>query len=174
MAGTVEHLPVIADCERGRGRPEKAIEIATGPEAATLTGQARLEMALVLAGARADRGEYEAGLAVLAAADRAAGNDAAHDRIAEARERLAALQGGADPQDWEWAEEDENDWPVIVVDTLASDDEEDTEIDEDDDDVSGAVDPDTDRDSGQVAPAATDQASPPVGQGESEEGSVGR
>src|SRR5262249_59827038 len=30
-------LPLIADCERGVGRPERAIELARGPEAAQLT-----------------------------------------------------------------------------------------------------------------------------------------
>ncbi|EUA59834.1 hypothetical protein I550_2983 [Mycobacterium intracellulare 1956] len=31
-------LPLIADCERGLGRPERAIELARGPEAAELSG----------------------------------------------------------------------------------------------------------------------------------------
>jgi hypothetical protein len=38
MGSKSQLLPLIADCERGVGRPEKAIELARGPEAAELTG----------------------------------------------------------------------------------------------------------------------------------------
>ena len=58
-------LPLIADCERGLGRPERAIELARGPEAAKLTGDEADEMRIVTAGARADLGQLEQALAVL-------------------------------------------------------------------------------------------------------------
>jgi tetratricopeptide (TPR) repeat protein len=58
-------LPLIADCERGVGRPERAIELARGPEAAALTGDDADEMRIVAAGARADLGQLEQALAVL-------------------------------------------------------------------------------------------------------------
>jgi tetratricopeptide (TPR) repeat protein len=58
-------LPLIADCERGLGRPERALELARGPEAAKLTGDEADEMRIVTAGARADLGQLEQALTVL-------------------------------------------------------------------------------------------------------------
>jgi tetratricopeptide (TPR) repeat protein len=58
-------LPLIADCERGVGRPERAIELARTPEAAQLTGDDADELRIVVAGARADLGQLEQALAVL-------------------------------------------------------------------------------------------------------------
>jgi tetratricopeptide (TPR) repeat protein len=58
-------LPLIADCERGVGRPERAIELARTPEAAQLTGDDADELRIVVAGARADMGQLEQALAVL-------------------------------------------------------------------------------------------------------------
>ena len=58
-------LPLIADCERGLGRPERALELARGPEAAKLTGDEADELRIVAAGARADLGQLEQALTVL-------------------------------------------------------------------------------------------------------------
>jgi tetratricopeptide (TPR) repeat protein len=58
-------LPLIADCERGLGRPERALELARGPEAAKLTGDEADEMRIVAAGARADLGQLDQALTVL-------------------------------------------------------------------------------------------------------------
>jgi tetratricopeptide (TPR) repeat protein len=58
-------LALIADCERGLGRPERAIELARGPEAAKLTGDDADELRIVAAGARADLGQLERALALL-------------------------------------------------------------------------------------------------------------
>jgi hypothetical protein len=58
-------LPLIADCERGVGRPERAIELARTPEAAELTGDAADELRIVVAGARSDLGQHEQALAIL-------------------------------------------------------------------------------------------------------------
>jgi tetratricopeptide (TPR) repeat protein len=58
-------LPLIADCERGVGRPERAIELARTPEAAQLTGDDADELRIVVAGARSDLGQHEQALAVL-------------------------------------------------------------------------------------------------------------
>jgi tetratricopeptide (TPR) repeat protein len=59
-------LPLIADCERGVGRPERAIELARTPEAEALTGDDADELRIVVSGARADLGQLEQALAVLA------------------------------------------------------------------------------------------------------------
>jgi tetratricopeptide (TPR) repeat protein len=58
-------LPLIADCERGVGRPERAIELARTPEAEQLTGDDADELRIVVAGARSDLGQHEQALAVL-------------------------------------------------------------------------------------------------------------
>jgi tetratricopeptide (TPR) repeat protein len=58
-------LPLIADCERGLGRPERALELARGPEAAKLSGDEADEMRIVIAGARADLGQLEQALTIL-------------------------------------------------------------------------------------------------------------
>ena len=58
-------LPLIADCERGLGRPERAIDLARGADAAQLTGDDADELRIVAAGARADLGQLEQALTLL-------------------------------------------------------------------------------------------------------------
>lgn len=58
-------LPLIADSERGLGRPERAIELARSPEAAQLSGDDADELRIVAAGARSDLGQVDQALAVL-------------------------------------------------------------------------------------------------------------
>lgn len=58
-------LALIADCERGLGRPERAIELARGPEAADLSDDDADELRIVAAGARSDLGQLEQALIVL-------------------------------------------------------------------------------------------------------------
>ena len=60
MGGGPVHLPVMADIERALGRPERAVDIARGPEAAELGTAARIELLIVGAGARRDLGELAA------------------------------------------------------------------------------------------------------------------
>ncbi|WP_019202713.1 hypothetical protein [Tsukamurella sp. 1534] len=69
MGGAVNLLPMIADSERGLGRPEKAIETARGDEAATLTGDDRTELRIVEAGARMDLGDFDKAVVTLQAED---------------------------------------------------------------------------------------------------------
>lgn len=65
MGSTSVLLPMIADCERGLGRPQRAIDLAHGPEAAQLRGNDADELRIVVAGARADLGQLEQALTVL-------------------------------------------------------------------------------------------------------------
>jgi hypothetical protein len=58
-------LPLIMDCERGVGRPERALELARGPEVDQLSGDEADEVRIVAAGARADLGQLEQALTVL-------------------------------------------------------------------------------------------------------------
>jgi tetratricopeptide (TPR) repeat protein len=65
MGSKSQLLPLIVDCERGLGRPERALELARGPEAAQLSGDEADELRIVAAGARADLGQLEQALKVL-------------------------------------------------------------------------------------------------------------
>lgn len=65
MSGGPGLLAVMADAERGLGRPEKAIEIGRSPEVKQLDPDSRIELAIVVAGARHDLGLHESALATL-------------------------------------------------------------------------------------------------------------
>ena len=65
MTGSNIHLPVMADSERGLGRPERALELAHSPESRTLDRNSKIELLIVESGARTDRGEHEAAVVVL-------------------------------------------------------------------------------------------------------------
>lgn len=65
LNGSDEHLPLMADCERGLGRPERAIALAQEDTARTLPADVRAELAIVVSGARLDLGQPEAAVAVL-------------------------------------------------------------------------------------------------------------
>lgn len=58
-------LAVMADAERGLGRPEKALELGRSPEARELDEEGQIELAIVLAGARHDLGQHESAVAQL-------------------------------------------------------------------------------------------------------------
>jgi hypothetical protein len=55
----------MADCERGLGRPERAITMAGAPEADRLDREGRLELRIVASGARRDLGQIDAALVTL-------------------------------------------------------------------------------------------------------------
>ena len=57
LNGSSEHLAIMADCERGLGRPERALALAQEPEAETLDAEAKIELAIVVSGARLDLGQ---------------------------------------------------------------------------------------------------------------------
>ncbi|MFF2575519.1 tetratricopeptide repeat protein [Streptomyces goshikiensis] len=65
MTGSVELWPVMADCERGLGRPERALTMAGEPEVAKLDKAGQVEMRLVAAGARRDLGQLDAAIVTL-------------------------------------------------------------------------------------------------------------
>lgn len=58
-------LAVMADCERGLGRPEKALAMARTEEAEMLDPESKVEFAIVLAGARTDLGQLDSALLTL-------------------------------------------------------------------------------------------------------------
>ncbi|MCZ4096560.1 MULTISPECIES: hypothetical protein [unclassified Streptomyces] len=65
MTGSVDLWPVMADCERGMGRPERALAMAGAPEVQKLDKAGQVEMRLVAAGARQDMGQPEAAVVTL-------------------------------------------------------------------------------------------------------------
>ncbi|QRY64378.1 HAD-IIA family hydrolase [Gordonia sp. PDNC005] len=69
MTGADELLPLIADSERGLGRPERAVEIAESADGRSLTGDEALEMLIVASGACLDLGEPERSVALLETGD---------------------------------------------------------------------------------------------------------
>ncbi|GAA1520600.1 tetratricopeptide repeat protein [Streptomyces albidochromogenes] len=65
MTGSVELWPVMADCERGLGRPERAMAMAGEPEVQKLDKAGQVEMRMVAAGARRDMGQIDAAIVTL-------------------------------------------------------------------------------------------------------------
>ncbi len=65
ISGSNIHLPLMADCERGLDRPDRALEMARSEEASTLDTAGQVEMAIVVSGARRDMEQPEAALAAL-------------------------------------------------------------------------------------------------------------
>ncbi|XRQ15746.1 hypothetical protein ACN3XK_34175 [Actinomadura welshii] len=64
-AGDESYLPVMADCERGLGRPERALELIKSPEAENLDPMGRVELRIVESGVRRDLGQYDAAVVTL-------------------------------------------------------------------------------------------------------------
>ncbi len=177
MTGNTELWPVMADCERGLGRPEKALDMAGAPEVHKLDKAGQVEMRLVAAGARRDMGQLDAAIVTLQSPELASNSvqpwtarlryayaDAllAADRVDEAREWFAKAveadrDGSTDASD-RLAEMD----GVEFVDAMVEDDAEvaetpeaqDAEEDEDIDDVEEELDDEDDEDAEDEAVAA--------------------
>ena len=102
MSGNPAFLPVIADCERALGRPERALKIAQDPAISELSPADRVEMLIVAAGARLDMGQPEAAALMLesqAVGSRARSTPAARVRYAYAEALLAAGRS-SDALEW--------------------------------------------------------------------------
>ncbi|XCB30165.1 hypothetical protein RQN30_01600 [Arcanobacterium hippocoleae] len=65
MSNDFTHVPMEADAERGMGRSEKALRFISEIPLAQLSPEAKIELALVTSGARADLGDSAGGLAVV-------------------------------------------------------------------------------------------------------------
>jgi tetratricopeptide (TPR) repeat protein len=65
ISGSNVHLPVMADCERGLGRPDRALDVVRSEEANDLDAPGKAELAIVAAGARTDLGQLDAAVAEL-------------------------------------------------------------------------------------------------------------
>lgn len=107
-------LAVMADCERGLGRPEKAIELWRSDDAKELAPEDAIELAIVAAGARLDMGQADSAVVTI---QRAQPNK---DDTGVAACRLsyayanALLEAGRKDEAKEWFQQatdiDEGDW----------------------------------------------------------------
>ena len=59
ITGSAAYLPMMADSERGLGRPRRALDLAADPAVAGLDIAGRMEMLIVAAGARRDLGQLD-------------------------------------------------------------------------------------------------------------------
>ena len=141
LNGPPEHLPVIADAERGLGRPERAIVVGNDPEAGLLSEESQVELAMVISGARLDLGEPEAAVAVLDSAVVRAATGVLAARVAQARATALTAVGRAADADRELARftqdqldaaagDVEEDDEIVVFDLLDEDDDESDDADE--------------------------------------------
>ena len=65
MTGSNEFVAMMADCERGLGRPAKALDFLKSIPSEELSKETQIEALLVAAGARADMGQIDAALIML-------------------------------------------------------------------------------------------------------------
>ncbi|WP_241237391.1 hypothetical protein [Brachybacterium saurashtrense] len=65
ITGRTDVLPMIADSERGLGRPERALDIAASEDASSLGVEPAIELMIVVAGAYADTGDIGTALRTL-------------------------------------------------------------------------------------------------------------
>ena len=156
MTGNVELWPVMADCERGLGRPEKALDMAGAPEVHKLDKAGQVETRLVAAGARRDMDQLDAAIVTLQSPELASNSVqpwTARLRYAYADALLAA---GREDEAREWfakAVESDKDGSTNASDRLAeldgvefvdafdeSEDEDEDGVADTDEDVDAGVD----------------------------------
>ncbi|MFI7387883.1 hypothetical protein [Streptomyces sp. NPDC049813] len=122
MTGRVELWPVMADCERGLERPEKALDMAGAPEVQKLDKAGQVEMRLVAAGARRDMGQLDAAIVTLQSPELASNSVqpwTARLRYAYADALLAADREGEAREWFAKAVESDKDGTTDASDRLA-------------------------------------------------------
>ena len=65
ISGSNDQLPVMVDCERGLGRPDRALELGRSVDRSSLSAGVRVNLAIAMSGARLDREENDLALAEL-------------------------------------------------------------------------------------------------------------
>ncbi|WP_246168502.1 hypothetical protein [Arthrobacter luteolus] len=65
ISGSNEYLAMMADCERGLGRPDRALDLARSEEAAEMDAAGKVDMAIAASGARMDMEQYDAAVHAL-------------------------------------------------------------------------------------------------------------
>ncbi len=146
MSGSNVHLPVMADSERGLGRPQRALDLIRADEARGLNREGRIELAIVESGARTDLGQLDAAVVAVRLPELDAKDSPAVARLRYAyAEALRAV--GRDDEASTWhrrallADRDGSSGiPVVIggdeayaADGSASDEDQYVQLDEDDD-----------------------------------------
>ncbi|MBN0040095.1 hypothetical protein JN535_07910 [Cellulosimicrobium cellulans] len=171
LNGSSEHLPIMADCERGLGRPERALALAASEEAATLDDVGRTELAIVVSGARVDLGELDAALAALEQVPAVGKRGELGARVLQARAAVLEVAGRTEEAAEILAGIDANllaavlgeDDDVVVYDLT-------DEIDEDGEPVAERAGADVEQAPDDAAPdAAHDEAEPSSAQSDEED-----
>lgn len=96
LSGTEEYIAVMADCERGLGRPERALAMAAEPRTRPIEQETEVELAIVLSGARVDLGQLDAALALLEPSRLGRLPRELAERVAEARASVLEEMGRLD------------------------------------------------------------------------------
>nr|WP_281366143.1 tetratricopeptide repeat protein [Janibacter cremeus] len=65
LSGSSHLLPLMVDCERGLGRPERALELLASPEAGSLGREEQVELLIVGSGIRRDMGQPQSAVLAL-------------------------------------------------------------------------------------------------------------
>ncbi len=102
LTGDPHFLPLMADCERGLGRPQKALAIARSEQVRSLDANTKIEMRIVASGARRDLGQIDAAIATLECPElHGRGHSEASTRLRYAyAEALLAAGRKAEARDW--------------------------------------------------------------------------
>lgn len=145
LNGSSEHLAVMADCERGLGRPERAIALALSTEAERLDAPTRAELAIVVSGARLDMGDPDAAIAVLSGVQAGPVRTLLAARVSQARADALRAAGRSTE-----ADEVESAVPPALLAQVVGAEEDDIVVFDLDDDEEGDGPNDT-------APSDTDQ-----------------
>ena len=95
VSNRLDLVPIAADCERGLGRPQRALALVTEFEGQKLDADTRTELLIVGGGAREDLGDEEAARVLLQKAVRTARSPMA---IARSRYALGRLLVDSDPE----------------------------------------------------------------------------
>ncbi|MEV8547983.1 hypothetical protein [Streptomyces sp. NPDC051572] len=152
MTGSVDLWPVMADCERGLGRPEKALEMAGAAEVHKLDKAGQVEMRLVAAGARRDMDQLDAAIVTLQSPELASNTVqpwTARLRYAYADALLAAGREGEAREWFAKAVESDKDGSTDASDRLAEMDGVefvDAFVEDEDDDSDTVIDAETEVD----------------------------
>lgn len=65
MTNSNDHVPMMIDCERGLGRPQRGLEMGRTVDRAALSADVRVNLAIAMSGARLDLGQNETALVEL-------------------------------------------------------------------------------------------------------------
>ena len=97
LSGANHLLALMVDCERGLGRPERALDLAASAELGALEIEDRVELAIVLSGIRRDLGQLDAArVALQIPAARLARQQPWAARLFYAQAEVALAQGLTD------------------------------------------------------------------------------